>query len=364
MAEKKGIPLTGITGFPAAAAARLAELWITTAEELVSAAVREDGPQGLAQYLNLTQDQVVNLVDLAQAALPPGVDFAPGEVQKFGMGALDEPGEETPSGAAPLSFAPLPDKVDLRASMPPIRNQGMRGTCVSFASTAVREYLLGSASGNLSEQYLYWTCKQHDLLPGAGTFISTAMDRLLNEGECPEETWPYNPNPVEGNESQNPPPPAAVTQAAPYRISKTNKLPARSVADLRQALADNLPIAFAVPVYTYWFSDPARSTGDIRLPLATDHYEGGHAMCMVGYEDDASVPGGGYFMIRNSWGTSWATQSPLSAGYARLPYAYMERLANAAHIAKAPASPKPLPPAEKDNFFTKLLKFLRALFAG
>ena len=53
---------------------------------------------------------------------------------------------------------------------------------------------------------------------------------------------------------------------------------------------------FAVPVFTYWLTEPVRSTGDIRMPLPTDRREGGHAMCFVGYQDDASVPGGGFFL--------------------------------------------------------------------
>lgn len=48
--------------------------------------------------------------------------------------------------------------------------------------------------------------------------------------------------------------------------------------------------------------------------------EGGHAMLLVGYEDDPSCPGGGAFIVRNSWGEeSWG-----EGGYARLPYAYAE----------------------------------------
>lgn len=35
----------------------------------------------------------------------------------------------------------------------------------------------------------------------------------------------------------------------------------------------------------------------------------------MGYQDDASSPGGGYFLVRNSWGTSWGYQCPYGAGY-------------------------------------------------
>ena len=35
MADKKGVPLESIAGFPESARTRLAELWITTAEDLV-----------------------------------------------------------------------------------------------------------------------------------------------------------------------------------------------------------------------------------------------------------------------------------------------------------------------------------------
>jgi hypothetical protein len=339
MAEKMGIPLTSIQGFPEATAARLAELWITTSEEMIAADSLENGRQGLAEYLGLSQDQVAALINL----LPPP-SFVPGEMEIHGLGALDEPEGAGPD-AEPMSFAPLPGSVDLHDRMPPVRNQRNRGTCVAHASVAVREFLLGpqSTSADLSEQFLYWDCKRNDGSPNdEGTWIRVAMSCLQEDGVCPEAVWPYKPDPVPGNEGQAPPPAGAAEQATTARIATGTQLQPRWVTQLKQTLADGKPIAFAVPVYAYWVSDPARKTGDIRMPLGTDRKLGGHAMCIVGYEDDQAVPGGGFFKVRNSWGTDWAQDSKVAAGYARVPYAYLSKFGASAYTAsvdKVPPAP-------------------------
>ena len=33
-------------------------------------------------------------------------------------------------------------------------------------------------------------------------------------------------------------------------------------------------------------------------------------MCVTGFEPDNLEPTGGYFIVRNSWGTSWASGAP------------------------------------------------------
>lgn len=362
MAEKQGISLSSIDDFPEDVSLRLAELWITTAEELVAAVVRENGPQGLSEFLEVSLEDLNNIVAIAQAALPPALSFAPDDIVSYGLGAMDEPeGDDLELSLGAVAFAPLPANVDLSSHMPPVRSQGLRGTCVAFSCTAVREFLLGASSttGDLSEQYLYWDCKQRDNYSGPGTWIKYGMAALEDDGICSEDVWPYNPNPISGNEGQGPPPSIAETDAAARRISNSNNLKPRVLQILRQNLSEGKPIAFAVPVYTYWFTQPVRTTGDIRLPLSTDNLEGGHAMCMVGYEDDPDIPGGGFFIVRNSWGTGWASNSPLRAGYARIPYGYIEKYGKSAFVATL----DPVPEEEKKGFLSWLLDFLRKLFS-
>jgi hypothetical protein len=344
MAEKKGILLSTIQGFPTEAIGKLAAYWITTAEELHSAAIQEGGIAGLVTVTGLTQQDVVHLVDLAQAALPAEFSFAAGNIQRHGMGALDDPNPDIPTDGGPASMAPLLPSVDLHNRFGPVRDQGQRGTCVAHASTAVREFLSGqqSSQSDFSEQFLYWDCKKHDMLPDAeGTFIRVAMDRLDVDGIPVESDWPYNPNPIPGNEAHDPAPAGILDKANPYRISSSSGLSATNVDSLRQALANESPVAFTVPVYTYWFTEPANSSGDIRMPLPGEKVEGGHAMCMVGYETDPNVPGGGYFLIRNSWGTGWASQSVIAAGYARIPFAFISQYAKSAYIGAGPIPPEP-----------------------
>jgi C1A family cysteine protease len=50
---------------------------------------------------------------------------------------------------------------------------------------------------------------------------------------------------------------------------------------------------------------------------------GRHAVVAVGYQDSPSSPGGGYFILRNSWGITRAYESPYGAGYGTIPYQYI-----------------------------------------
>lgn len=327
MAEKQGTPLSGVTGIPSTVADRLAELWLTTAEELVSAARQPDGEASLVTFLGLSANQLETIVNAAVDMLPADVSFDDEEPFELTLGALPIDDVASPDDE-PVAFADLPQTVDLRAKLPAVRNQGNRGTCVAHAAAAVREFLTGASStgADLSEQFLYWACKQRDGHPSDfGTWIKVAMAVLQDTGVCPEPVWSYNRAVIVNNEGQGPPPANAQTQAAPFKVISTKKLEARWLQGLKEALADGQPVAFSVSIFQSWQSPWTFRNGDIRLPLPGEKNLGGHAMVMAGYADDDDVPGGGYFIVRNSWGELFGQQGKVAPGYCRLPYAFVQQ---------------------------------------
>jgi C1A family cysteine protease len=83
-----------------------------------------------------------------------------------------------------------------------------------------------------------------------------------------------------------------------------------------------------VPVYNNWYSNPAANAlGLIPMPIANSVRKGGHAMCVAGYDWDPDFAGGGYFIVRNSWGVGWASRSPVGPGYGAIPFLYVEKYA-------------------------------------
>lgn len=228
----------------------------------------------------------------------------------------------------------LPTSVRLTDKLFPVRDQGERGTCVAFSTTALREFLDG-CQNDLSEQYLYYACKQLDRIPDQpGTFISTAMAALSTKGICQEALWPYNSNSINNNEGQTPSPANADDNALEYIMPYTRPVAPTHIAHYKQVLAGTdeipgMPVVVAVLVFNSWFLSPATNqTGKITMPFPGElPLLGGHAMLIAGYQDDSSVPGGGYFIVRNSWGEKWAASSPEAKGYAMMPYSYIERYA-------------------------------------
>ncbi len=209
----------------------------------------------------------------------------------------------------------LPDKIDLRASLPVVLDQGERGTCLAFAVTAAHERVRNLESGaieDLSEELLYWSCKQIDEDRDPGTSFSSASRVLMNLGQPREDVWPYDGLRDDANIFYNPP--EGALDAAPYYNASIARI-SPTIQNIQSWLARGFAVALALSLSRGFF-EPMR--GVISMPVSEEELMDGHAVLVVGYENGA-VAGEGFLILRNSWGLDWA-----DGGYGYLPYAYIE----------------------------------------
>jgi len=156
------------------------------------------------------------------------------------------------------------------------------------------------------------------------------MTALAEYGVCKESLWPYNPEQT-ADEGQGPPSQGAEDDARLHSLDSTRTVEPNLVLHYKKALAggagtDGMPVTMGSLVFDSWHkSAETNRTGKITLPFPGESPSGGHAWCVVGYVDDSEVPGGGYFILRNSWGEGWAPDSPEAPGHALMPYDYVER---------------------------------------
>ena len=325
---------TAVGAEPAGPVKALADLGVTDAEQLVALSAIPDVRGKIAQTIGIGKAEFDSLLREAKKVLPPPTlaELEHPLPSMFSLGAMEPPaGERESEAAIPADIVaapPVSAAINLIANMPPIRNQGSRGTCVAFALTSIQDYyrrLHGVANPNWSEQHLYHEIKLIDGSPAAcGTWQSKGAIVLANRGQCREVIWAYNPNlPCNNNGVM---PATARPDALHYRLN-LSALSAKNVALIRSALSTRRPVGISIPVFNSWYQSAAtRRSGQITMPLAGEAQVGGHAVCLVGFQDLASAPGGGYFVLRNSWGTTWGSLNPYGAGYGIIPYAYISSL--------------------------------------
>jgi hypothetical protein len=318
---------------------RLRALGVNTVEELLG--LIRSSPAATSRFIDVPHLAALQADLVATAATPLLAAMEQLHEETFALGAVAPEDVDVETEALEETFErflatfppeqeppPGPEIVEFLGCFEPIRNQGRRGTCVAHTVAAMMECLLSRRGDrvDLSEQWLYWRCKEADGEPdGEGTPLYIGMQETVETGVCLEELWPYEPDPIAGNEGQGPPPSGAPEDAAGRTMSGWEQLAYRSSEAIKAALDQSRPVAVAVPVYENWYTnDSTKVTGEIEMPLPHSVLKGGHAMCVAGYGYDPDLPGGAGFIVRNSWGSVWAPDSPIRAGYGVLPFPYVD----------------------------------------
>jgi C1A family cysteine protease len=178
----------------------------------------------------------------------------------------------------------------------------------------------------VSPLFLYFEERQREgtVNEDSGARIRDGLIILKGMGICPEQDHCYPPDakterpnsPQLLAEIAKAPSPQAVNDATEFTISSYHRI--TTLSGLKQALAGGDGCVLGIMVYDSFESPQAHATGRIPMPQPGDKPLGGHALFCCGYQDDPQYEGGGYLIVKNSWGTDFGDH-----GYIFLPYAYV-----------------------------------------
>ncbi|KAI2492552.1 C1 peptidase-like protein [Fragilaria crotonensis] len=230
----------------------------------------------------IMMDKLVVLVDGNEV----GADIATSRRLAGRISAADEPTD-------------VPDSVNWieRGAIPPVKNQGMCGSCWAFSAIGAIEGAHFLDTGNLvalSEQQLV-DCDPLDLGCSGGLMDNAFLFDENSTGICSEEDYPYVQHKrwFRGCASAK-----GLCQPQNHTRVDTFVDVKNTVDALVKAIADQ-PVSIAIEADQQSFQFYRK--GVYSDPKCGNNLD--HGVLAVGY--GTSTDGKDYFLVRNSWGATW-----------------------------------------------------------
>jgi len=198
-----------------------------------------------------------------------------------------------------LKSSDNPGSVDwtTKGAVTPVKNQGQCGSCWAFSTTGSTEganFLKNGKLVSLSEQQLVDCAGSFGNQGCNGGLMDNGFQYIEKNGITTESSYPYT-----GTDG------TCKSFSAAVQISGFTDVPSKSLSGLETAVSGQ-PTSVAVDAAgSGWqlYSGGVYSGGLFGCGQQLDH-----GVLAVGYDND-----GGYWKIKNSWGTTWGEQ-----GYIRL----------------------------------------------
>jgi C1A family cysteine protease len=196
----------------------------------------------------------------------------------------------------------LPTSVDWRTkgAVTPVKDQGQCGSCWAFGSTGALEGLHFLTKGSLvsfSEQQLVDCSRSFGNLGCSGGLENDAYNYVKQYGIEPESVYPYT--------AKNGKCSYSASQVV-FKNTGYTEIAAQDNAGIAAAVA-NQPVNIGIEADQSVFQ--LYTSGVFNSKSCGTNID--HAVLAVGYGTDATQ--GDYWIIKNSWGTSWGEQ-----GYIRM----------------------------------------------
>ena len=192
----------------------------------------------------------------------------------------------------------------------PVRNQINYPSCETFAFVAAVETMVQWKVGypfgcDLSEAHLFfWSGGNVEW----GSYPENDTNYLVEYGVPDEACWPY---PHVDKAIMFPKNTTCPNwQERTVKIKNWSYLPAGDINNIKEAIVNNGP----VPTHLNVYEDFMYYSGGIYT-----HKWGQsaalHCVCIMGYQDDANIKSGGYWIVKNSWGPRWGDKGWFKIAY-------------------------------------------------
>lgn len=224
-------------------------------------------------------------------------DYADFDLSDYNSELLGD--EETPT---------QPVSMDLSASFPLPGDQGSQSSCVGWATAyALKSYQekveigwsLNTSSHLFSPAYVY---NQINGGRDRGSYIYEALDLVVDQGAATLATMPYSDSDYLSQPSSE-----AFEEASMFKAASWRRV--NDTSQIKAALVNRKPVVGGIKVYSSFYNLYGE---DSVYNTTSGDYVGGHAITIVGYDDDRFD---GAFRVINSWSTKWGDE-----GYFWMPY--------------------------------------------
>jgi hypothetical protein len=209
-------------------------------------------------------------------------------------------------------YSEIPRSYSLKKYAPEPKSQGQYGTCVGWSTCYAGMTILESISKNRTDMttttnntfcpgFVYKQVKsESDLYCKMGTYIDEALEIIKTKGVCKYSSLTEVNCPTYIA-------PSLFTDALNFKIKDYAKLFDMfesndfKITAVKKSLSQNNPVIIGMNCPESFYA----AVGAWQPTESSSLSYGGHAMCVIGYDDDQY---GGAFEIQNSWGTQWGNE--------------------------------------------------------